>query len=213
MAPSPQWKGRECVLTEWFPGPGAAPRGRSCCWARLGGYPSPLWAPLLKSTPSRSSWAAAARGCRLRRLEWSHSREPGHLVGSTSGPGWVLLLPARPVHRGYMFRKLSQKEIQWKWAMKLGHPGEIIFTEETLETNSHQCNNPGVGAHGWGLSPVPSSSGSCLPPWGLHAANMGVHRRRSQLYLPPQKDEWRLGKAESRNERGNEKLFKNAPCW
>lgn len=32
--------------------------------------------------------------------------------------------------------------------MKLGHPGEIIFTEETLETNSHHCNKPGVGARG-----------------------------------------------------------------
>lgn len=45
--------------------------------------------------------------------------------------------------------------------MKLGHPGEIIFTEETLETNSHQCNNPGAGARGQALARVPSSAGSC----------------------------------------------------
>ena len=69
--------------------------------------------------------------------------------------------------------------------MKLGHPGGIIFTEETLETNSHQCNNRGVGAHGGGWSPVPGSSASRLPLWGVYRAKTGLLQWQSQPYLPP----------------------------
>lgn len=88
--------------------------------------------------------------------------------------------------------------------MKLGHPGEIIFTEETLETNSHQCNNLVLGSGPRAESCarqlcLMSTSMECLH--GQDRASDG----RVSLYLPPQRDKRAVFKVQNRNGLENKK--------
>lgn len=73
--------------------------------------------------------------------------------------------------------------------MKLGHPGEIIFTEETLETNSHQCNKPVLG-----LWPKTDSCAERRWPPLREASHSpkGTRQPAKQLSSPPRQHEWGL---------------------
>lgn len=90
--------------------------------------------------------------------------------------------------------------------MKLGHPGEIIFTEETLETNSHQCNNLVLGL--W-----PRTDSCAERRWlvlreASHSPKGTDSADGKVALLPPRQREWGLFKAKNRNELGNKKLYK-----